>query len=1209
MTKIHQQFLRFSLFLYTGISFPLAAQELYPVQLPQSNWHNETRTLRYRPDGEDFVIVNGNRRFTRALYGTHTAFRVEAGDLPEFAMYMPGMGGNLSFGLISGNQSKWLNKATKITARYRPGSMLYEIEDSLLGKGRLELLVLALADAEGFMVKATFKNVTTPAELFWTFGGASGKKFNRNGDMGPDPESSFYLKPENCSDNQFSINRHTFALSYGSVQTKKENKLIGFFPENTSVTIADASALTSPVSLFQSKQGKAPVIAGRIKAINNQASYLALQNPESKAELEVTKAEQIFAEAEKARLAIASQIKIQTPDPYLNTVGGALSIASDAIWETPSYLHGAIGWRIRLNGWRGAYTADPLGWHDRAQTHFRAYAKSQVPSPDSGPVVPDTANNFARQQEKMGNAVFTSGYISRDPEGKSIRPHHYDMNLVYIDALLWHLNWTGDLTFARDMWPVLQRHLAWEKRNFDPDDDGLYDAYAAIWASDALQYSGGSVTHTSAYNYRSNKMAATIARLLGENPQPYEHEADKILKAIQRVLWMPGKGVYAEFKDAMGLKKLHDVPAIWSIYHTLDSDVPDAFQAYQSLRYTDTQIPHIPIRAEGLKDEGYYTLSTSNWMPYEWSINNVALAESAHLALANWEAGRTDEAFKLWKSELLASMYLGGSPGNFVQISHYDANRHEAYRDFGDPVGINSRTLVEGLFGIVPDALNDRLVIRPGLPSHWNFASINLPDLTYHFKRTGTMDVYILTPRFPKKLNLVLRVKAFRENIRQVTVNGKKTDWTVVKSAVGQPVIEIVSPAQTGYEIKIEWAGAEPARTILKPYYAQKSRQYFDFGKAKILSVSDPQRTFSKHSHQKGKLSVQMSNHQGERTAFVELQQGNLRWWYPLSFQLGNAISVIPNAENPAIIKIKNHTNQEQKVTYRLHNTNQQLSLKAEAGSSELTIPALHLGTNPLLLTTAQGDTVQYSLMNWDEKLSSQKQEMIRMTTHFNDQVTQIFKNKYLSPRPQTTTLQLPTQGIGEWTHPQLIAGIDDTGLRKLAGNQNQFSTPQGIRFESPGDSSSKNILFVSRWDNYPNEARLPLTGKASQAYLLMAGSTNPMQSRIENGAVEIYYTDGTSEKLTLRNPENWWPIEKDYLTDGFAFSTGSTHPPRLHLKTGEIVYGEKAKEFNGKEIEGGAGTVLDIPLNPSKTLKELKLTALANDVVIGLMSVTLVRP
>ena len=45
--------------------------------------------------------------------------------------------------------------------------------------------------------------------------------------------------------------------------------------------------------------------------------------------------------------------------------------------------------------------------------------------------------------------------------------HHYDMNLCYIDELLWHFNWTGDLDYARRMWPLLTLHLAWEKRNFD----------------------------------------------------------------------------------------------------------------------------------------------------------------------------------------------------------------------------------------------------------------------------------------------------------------------------------------------------------------------------------------------------------------------------------------------------------------------------------------------------------------------------------------------------------------------------------------------------------------------------------------------------------------------------------------------------------------------------------------------------------------------
>ena len=70
--------------------------------------------------------------------------------------------------------------------------------------------------------------------------------------------------------------------------------------------------------------------------------------------------------------------------------------------------------------------------------------------------------------------------------------------------------------------------------------------------------------------------------------------------------------------------------------------------------------------------------------------------------------------------------------------------------------------------------------------------------------------------------------------------------------------------------------------------------------------------------------------------------------------------------------------------------------------------------------------------------------------------------------------------------------------------------------------------------------------------------------------------------------------------------------PYRLHLKTGKVSR-DLRKELGitgvyGREIEGGAGVLLDMPLDPEKTLESLTLETLANDVVIGLMGVTLQR-
>src|SRR5436853_2427498 len=80
-------------------------------------WHGIQREIHYKPDGKDFLLVNGHKRFNRALYGGNTAFRVEAGDLPEFALYLPGMGGNLKFGLIKNDRSKWLIDVNKIETK------------------------------------------------------------------------------------------------------------------------------------------------------------------------------------------------------------------------------------------------------------------------------------------------------------------------------------------------------------------------------------------------------------------------------------------------------------------------------------------------------------------------------------------------------------------------------------------------------------------------------------------------------------------------------------------------------------------------------------------------------------------------------------------------------------------------------------------------------------------------------------------------------------------------------------------------------------------------------------------------------------------------------------------------------------------------------------------------------------------------------------
>ncbi|MDR2129909.1 MAG: DUF4450 domain-containing protein [Odoribacteraceae bacterium] len=1195
------------------------------------------QTLRYRPDGEDFVIENGKIKFNRALYGTQSAFRVEAGDLPEFAFYLPGMGGNCQIAITDGKRTLWLDEAARVVARYRPGSMIYEIRDPLLGKGEVTLTVHALAGEEGMIARADFRD--TPAGLQWIvlYGGASNEKFSRSGDLNVDPPDAFALKPERCKNNHYLLLPAGFLLLHGTDTLTPDGASAvlerwkngggpldgdehpfrawsGTFPEGSGMALAEATTYKQDGKT--SARPALPVVTARGAIKNDTPLYFTLYRPRrgfiSPADLP-----SLQLQAERARAALAGRVVIHTPDPYLNTLGGVISTVSDAIYEYPSYLHGAISWRSRLNGWRGAYVADALGWHDRARAHFSSYALSQLTAPATGPVTADTALHLTRALEKLGTAMFSSGYICRDPGGR-FRPHHYDMNLVFIDQLLNHLAWTGDLEFLEKMWPTLERHLAWEKRLFDPDDDGLYDAYACIWASDGLMYNGGGVTHSSAYNYKANATAAALAGKIGRHPAPYRREAEKIKNAIERELWLAADGWWAEYVDRLGQRRVHPAAALWTIYHAIDSRLPDPYQAYQALRYIDEQIPHIPLDPVGLERGEYYLLSTTNWMPYTWSVNNVAFAEVMHAALAYWQGGRPGVAFTLLKSTLLDAMYCGSSPGNIGQISFHDAARGETYRDFADPTGTLARAVTEGLFGILPDLMNRRLALRPGFPPGWDHAAIHLPYLDFAYARQGSTTAYTFSPRLALPVEITLEIPAHAERVDTLTVNGQPASYRVNPDAIGHPSLLLDLPPGEKYHVNIAWGGAPFRDTTCSIIAAINELNVTDLGDI-ITGIRDPQGLIEEQEISDSHLQTRLCGTPGEKTFFARLQRGEMCWWQPVHVHLGKSVEILPAAnESARSLDFRVRNNSERPLKGRLvinprgNAREMELRVPPKTTSGIIRVPARHAvkGTN-IVQVIFSGKRHEAPVVNWELPLLPSTVVPVEMRSCFNDRVTRIFEEgKYLSPRSPYTTLQLPAQGIGEWCHPHLTARIDDSGLRGQAIDD-LFTTPFGLPFITPREEEL-NVAFVSLWDNYPGCLRVPLSGNASRAYFLMAGSTHHMQSQFENGTIAVRYKDGAADTLSLRNPETWAPIERDYFTNGLAFSLRQPRPYRVVLKSGLVARDLEpvitGKGLDQRYIDGGAAIILDLPLDPARELDYLEVAATANDVVIGLMAVTLAR-
>jgi hypothetical protein len=1031
---------------------------------------NIDRPLRYRPDGADFVIENGKETFNRPLYGGNTAFRVDGGDKPEFVLYLPGRGGNLRLGLISSGRSLWTHEAAQITTRYRPGELLYEIRDPILGRsGLLRIAAIALNQIEGLVARVEAASVPADLELVWAFGGVTGQRGRRDGDIGTEdvPISQWFaLKPEFCRDNVFELKAEGFTVK------AKTFEVDSIVPDVSHTAFSDAvhwNDVGVLVANSSSEPPPTPVIIGRTRLKSGQPRFLSLaRRPPGAApdvNVDAARLPRLFDEAEAHFAALRTRVKVETPDVFLNAAVGALNVAADAVWDEPQkgIMHGAIAWRSRLLGWRGPYAFDALAWPERSRAHFEYWASRQDLGQIPPALPPSDANaNLARSEQ----ALHSNGDMSNS---------HYDMNAVYVDALFRHLLWTGDLEFARKMWPTIERHMAWERRLFrreyGPEKLPLYEAYAMIWASDDLQYSGGGTAHASAYNYWHNTMAARLAPLVGADPSLYAAEAALIARAMRELLWMKDRGMFAEAKDWLGSQLAHPSAALWSFYVTLDSGFPTPAEAWRMTEYVDTQIPHLPVRGPSVPPS-LHTLASSNWMPYTWSINNVVMGEAVHAALGYWQAGRPDEAWRITKASLTAAMYMGISPGNVGSMSYLDVYRRESQRDFADGSGVLSRALIEGLFGVRPDAIKGELIIAPGFPRGWDHATLTHPRVGLSFSRKARVDSFTVEPRFGKPMSLRLQLPAAGEKA-QISINGRTVTGRIVEGP--RPAIEVIAPAAPQYDVRVVWSGTAPKSARI----------------AAIARDAEP-------------------------------------------------------------------------------------------------------SPSPRGFAAADGP-----------------QETIDLTPHFNDRLTEIFRpGKYLTPRSPFVSLALPSQGLGYWAgHMNATAEIDDTGLRRRAGTIGEVKLEGGLRFRTPGEGSANNIVFTSQWDNYPRAVDVPLSGRAKHLHLLMAGSTNAMQSRLDNGEVVVTYEDGSTSRLALRNPETWWPIEQDYFIDDYQFRFNGPLPMRVDLKTGnERQLVAETFKGQGKAVPGGAATVLEMNLDPQKALRSLTVRALANDVVIGLMAATLER-
>ena len=237
--------------------------------------------------------------------------------------------------------------------------------------------------------------------------------------------------------------------------------------------------------------------------------------------------------------------------------------------------------------------------------------------------------------------------------------------------------------------------------------------------------------------------------------------------------------------------------------------------------------------------------------------------------------------------------------------------------------------------------------------------------------------------------------------------------------------------------------------------------------------------------------------------------------------------------------------------------------------------------------------------------LANAKWENINISSLLNAEVTTIYQQKYLEPRPNTVSARLGTDGYSPWTFPywkSLPPAIKLDNVKNLLDVQSRLMTQQGVPFI--WNSGEKNIAFTSLWNNYPVRIKFPVNKTGDAIYFLVSGSTNVMQCRIANVVIRLNYADGQTDSLELIPPINYWNLSTidspanapgqgsrtDYTSEVERFCMPAKFPDIIRL-------GENCRAM-----------LLNLKMRKGVELKNITLETLSQEVVVGLMGVTVMQ-
>jgi glycogen debranching enzyme len=301
--------------------------------------------------------------------------------------------------------------------------------------------------------------------------------------------------------------------------------------------------------------------------------------------------------------------------------------------------------------------------------------------------------------------------------------------------------WSGDLDFAREMYPAMKMGIDWLLGEMDQNKDLFPEGYGIM----EVYGLNAELIDVAVYTQQALEAAARVADALNdtEAKDRYRRLAVELKERINQRFWIEHDDSYGDFYGSrsqaisaadgaikqIGLKSTaltqadKDLIAHYEALKAQFSAMPEGNRAWITnenwVIATPMETGIAPrARAIALLDK-IRRENTGEYGPYLSAVNRRSMMtiSTGVEAVAEGNYGRTDQA--MWYVDRIAQTFNLVSPGSISEMMPDRGCFTIAWTSYGVVL-----PLIDHVFGFQPDAANKTVVLAPHLPSGWENISI-----------------------------------------------------------------------------------------------------------------------------------------------------------------------------------------------------------------------------------------------------------------------------------------------------------------------------------------------------------------------------------------------------------------------------------------------------------------------------------------------------